>query len=549
MDASTAQPQQAAAASSSLGLSTVLDELTKKTIDILGRVLKKPPLTQKLLAKPPFRYLHDIFSELIRTHGFAPSLYTDTEMNSSNIKDKEGKVQYLTKMVDCIGIATGLEIRANPLKIVAGLDPEETNAMLQLIGKMVIKKVDTKNAIARVLAGEHQRAKPLSATPITGPKSAERKPIQDNTPKAPQLVGSKLNETDANVSAPIGNPETSKAKSVAVPNLQPSAVQPDSKSFISQEDVKSKPSDLNRSVHTLPNSSTTIANTAQNDPSSRIQPPSVVLKPDDKKHQTLEKNGSFPDMAVSEVPDKDDGSTTASQLSHVTIKRRERPISARAAPPKQRSTQISSEEIPKETLIIIPDGKHKDDEDDEFVAQAIESLNKGLNLGSTGFEQNKKHALNPDYEILGGLVNKILQTKKDLEGEPGNSDSERTSTTISKDPKGSAVKDIEELRESIQLLCKSTNPLSKTMDYMQEDVDSMNKELEIWRKESQSFKVMRDAEEQLTLESLVPLETQLKSISSSIDEQYEKIATTKEAIIQNDIAIQKILRGITTANK
>ncbi|KAH6571338.1 hypothetical protein BASA62_003923 [Batrachochytrium salamandrivorans] len=87
------------------------------------------------------------------------------------------------------------------------------------------------------------------------------------------------------------------------------------------------------------------------------------------------------------------------------------------------------------------------------------------------------------------------------------------------------------------------------MDYMQEDVDSMNKELEIWRKESQSFKVMRDAEEQLTLESLVPLETQLKSISSSIDEQYEKIATTKEAIIQNDIAIQKILRGITTANK
>ncbi|KAH6583925.1 hypothetical protein BASA60_001185 [Batrachochytrium salamandrivorans] len=528
MDASTAQPQQAAAASSSLGLSTVLDELTKKTIDILGRVLKKPPLTQKLLAKPPFRYLHDIFSELIRTHGFAPSLYTDTEMNSSNIKDKEGKVQYLTKMVDCIGIATGLEIRANPLKIVAGLDPEETNAMLQLIGKMVIKKVDTKNAIARVLAGEHQRAKPLSAKPIAGPKSAERKPIQDNTPKAPQLV---------------------KAKSVAVPNLQPSAVQPDSKSFISQEDVKSKPSDLNRSVHTLPNSSTTTANTAQNDPSSRIQPPSVVLKPDDKKHQTLEKNGSFPDMAVSEVPDKDDGSTTASQLSHVTIKRRERPISARAAPPKQRSTQISSEEIPKETLIIIPDGKHKDDEDDEFVAQAIESLNKGLNLGSTGFEQNKKHALNPDYELLGGLVNKILQTKKDLEGEPGNSDSERTSTTISKDPKGSAVKDIEELRESIQLLCKSTNPLSKTMDYMQEDVDSMNKELEIWRKESQSFKVMRDAEEQLTLESLVPLETQLKSISSSIDEQYEKIATTKEAIIQNDIAIQKILRGITTANK
>ena len=67
-------------------LSPVLEELTKKTIDILARVIKKPPLTQKLLAKPPFRYLHDIFSELIRLCAFVPGLYSEAEMNSENIK-------------------------------------------------------------------------------------------------------------------------------------------------------------------------------------------------------------------------------------------------------------------------------------------------------------------------------------------------------------------------------------------------------------------------------------------------------------------------------
>lgn len=40
------------------------DSVAKKTQETLGKVIKKPPLTEKLLSKPPFRYLHDIFSEV-----------------------------------------------------------------------------------------------------------------------------------------------------------------------------------------------------------------------------------------------------------------------------------------------------------------------------------------------------------------------------------------------------------------------------------------------------------------------------------------------------
>jgi hypothetical protein len=81
-----------------------LEEVTKKTIDILSRIIKKAPLTHKLLSKPPFRYLHDLFSEIIKISGFATGLYQPHEMNHENIKDKDSKISYLSKMIEMIRI-------------------------------------------------------------------------------------------------------------------------------------------------------------------------------------------------------------------------------------------------------------------------------------------------------------------------------------------------------------------------------------------------------------------------------------------------------------
>lgn len=48
--------------------------VVKRTQEALGKVIRRPPLTEKLLNKPPFRYLHDIITEVGAGLGCGPGL-------------------------------------------------------------------------------------------------------------------------------------------------------------------------------------------------------------------------------------------------------------------------------------------------------------------------------------------------------------------------------------------------------------------------------------------------------------------------------------------
>lgn len=43
-------------------MAEVSDITIKRTQDSLGKLIKKPALTDKLLRKPPFKFLHDIIA-------------------------------------------------------------------------------------------------------------------------------------------------------------------------------------------------------------------------------------------------------------------------------------------------------------------------------------------------------------------------------------------------------------------------------------------------------------------------------------------------------
>ncbi|CAM6088379.1 unnamed protein product [Calypogeia fissa] len=120
-------------------------------------LVKRPKLTDALLRKPPFRFLHDVISELCRQTGYAKGLFTSEELISTNVKDKESKVMYLQKIIDCVGVTLHASVPVRPVKIVAGLEPEQTNVFLQMLAAatMMDKEISDR-AVTNVLAGKKQ---------------------------------------------------------------------------------------------------------------------------------------------------------------------------------------------------------------------------------------------------------------------------------------------------------------------------------------------------------------------------------------------------------
>nr|XP_012216942.1 PREDICTED: TRAF3-interacting protein 1 isoform X1 [Linepithema humile] len=162
----------------------VRPEVIKKTQDLLGKYFKKPPLTEKLLRKPPFRFLHDIITAVIKETGFLEGLFTEEELNSDNIKDKETKLAFLTKLIDVVSeyfillyhhikyaydyiffleLISGANLTVRASKIISGQEPTKTNELLQAIGKALDKKVSSAEAI------EHYKS--LDKKAKTGAKS------------------------------------------------------------------------------------------------------------------------------------------------------------------------------------------------------------------------------------------------------------------------------------------------------------------------------------------------------------------------------------------
>ncbi|KAJ3313309.1 TRAF3-interacting protein 1 [Blyttiomyces sp. JEL0837] len=477
------QPPQPAADAPSI------DEIAKKTIDILSRIIKKPPLTAKLLSKPPFRYLHDIFSEIIRTTGYASGLYDDNEMVSDNVKDKDAKVAYLLKMVDCTGLATGVEVKANPLKIVAGMDPEDTNLMLQLMGKAILKKIDTSDAVKKVLNGEHQKkatVQPAKGSGQPPPQQAKAPaPAQSQSKAAPaeQKQSTSQPQQSSTAKSQASAPAEKTVKSSPSKDALPEKKTPQQSSSQPPPQREQKEQRDQRDQRDSRDSGEMSRDDEHDGPPSR--PP---IDNRDRDNGTVHglKNDNNRSQQDLNANDGDDPSLSA--RASMVPKRRERPTTARPAPPKVRPAELAVVEEPAIAPSIIQEGTKHEDEDEDYIIVGSEQESK---------RPSQKEEQDSD-EQHGGLVRKILDTKTKMEGAKTATEEDKKVEKAPKD-KSAARREIEALRESIQILCRSTNPLAKTMDYMQEDVDGMNKELDMWKKECKKYRLALEEENRFAI--------------------------------------------------
>jgi len=176
-----------------------MDDFAVLTQQTLGSLISRPKLTPKYLVKPPFRFLHDIVTEVIRTTGFAKGLFDQHEKNSEHITDKTGKVSFLTKIIECVSIAINEPVAVSPNKIVAGLEAEKTNRFLVQLHQAATSAVERSDLAVQMVLSRYGTANMQKAaeTPKSrtagiidgnaGPSNHQHEPLEapmspDNTP-------------------------------------------------------------------------------------------------------------------------------------------------------------------------------------------------------------------------------------------------------------------------------------------------------------------------------------------------------------------------------
>ncbi|KAJ1352328.1 Microtubule-binding protein MIP-T3 [Parelaphostrongylus tenuis] len=88
-------------------------------------LIDKPPLTDQLLSRPPFRFILDIVKSTISRTGYLKDRFSPDDLNPSKFNDKNSKLAFLESLVQTINDGSLDDVK--PSKIVAGKEPELTN--------------------------------------------------------------------------------------------------------------------------------------------------------------------------------------------------------------------------------------------------------------------------------------------------------------------------------------------------------------------------------------------------------------------------------------
>ncbi|XP_062389741.1 TRAF3-interacting protein 1 isoform X2 [Sardina pilchardus] len=618
--------------------------VVKKTQDTLGKVIKRPPLTEKLLNKPPFRYLHDILSEVIRTTGFFKGLYIESEMKSDNVKEKDSKIAFLQKAIDVVMLVSGEPLSVKPARIVAGHEPEKTNELLQAIGKCCLNKLNSDEAVKRVLAGEKVdlKSKASSSSKSQDKENREgrdghrdreeRKEIKESSqsraPKDPdqpreqegrrpekerhregersekgrERDRTKERDRDKDKSRDrdkdrARDKDKERERDRERDKEQEREVKARERGDVPRERERERrrERDRERERHkdteekARDKSERKVKAAEESRPKAHSEEPSKARKP------VPEENSEMPETESEESPARiprpssakgqrrwpkaggpdesdsegapaaerpaplENGDTTDAGPPHAAHRRIPRPSSARPAPPRVKKQESYTEVTPAERLGsgkpapgVIMDGKKlsedEDEDDEQFVVE--EAAPGPTDVPDMPAEASVE--LQGD-ESHGGLVKKILETKKDFEASPSSPKSNQERTLVSEAARRKerelVAREIERLRSSIQTVCRSALPLGKIMDYIQEDMDAMQNELQVWRRENKEHAQALLQEQKVTDGAVEPLKAELSELEQLIRDQQDKICAVKSNILRNEEKIQKMVLSINFSSQ
>lgn len=176
----------------------------------MGALITRPTLKPNLLQKPPFRFLHDIVSSLIGAAANWPAEYfSSEESDSATLDSSEKKMSWLKRLIEVVEAATGEDLSGVQVKkIVAGLEADKTNLLLQALARAAASGVTAKEAMERRAGGAKAKEAESKAasrvTPVKVTAAATAAPVEAVTsPQVPKLALKSVDEPPPPIVAPV----------------------------------------------------------------------------------------------------------------------------------------------------------------------------------------------------------------------------------------------------------------------------------------------------------------------------------------------------------
>lgn len=576
-------------------------------------------------------------------------LYSEAEMKSDNVKDKDAKIAFLQKAIDVVIMVTGESLAVKPARIVAGHEPERTNELLQAIAKCCLNKLSSDEAVQKVLAGEKTDVKGKTSSKLQNRESKAEEQKSHKEGRGESELKEKSVNQDQKYKEELKEEESKSKESDKRKDYENRHKNLDKDSFKegekhereknktrstkqgretekirdkekgdgeAEKDLehnkererkheggrekdrakekeknreKDKEHDKNRERGKDKDKRRERGKEAEHsreqgkEKKSTGSDESIVKKPAErslkekadvdkdsensvkisKQHSTKglrqrskpinegESASDAEDVLNTTAPEKivvAESVEIANEPPQITQRKLPRPSSARPAPPRIKSQESTEVLLPERngsakivSNVIID--KEEEDDDDQFVVEAALHLPEITEMAmepTVELEGDEKH---------GGLVKRILETKKDYELSQlpkSEKDKPLMSEAAKRKEKDIVAKEIDKFRGSIQSLCRSVLPLGKIMDYIQEDVDAMKNELQIWNNENKQLEESLQKEQGITDSVVEPLKAELAELDQLIKDEQDKICAKRANILKNNEKIQKMIHNINS---
>ncbi|CAG9573601.1 conserved hypothetical protein [Leishmania major strain Friedlin] len=476
-----------------------MEAIIEKTQKELGAVIQAPKLTDKLLSRPPFRYIHDIVMSFMKATGFPDGLFDADQRDSAKVADKKAKVQFLEKLIAAVEAATGTPVAARPAKIVAGEEAEKTNELFQQLARCAALSSAQKAAAVRKVSGGGEPAPVAAAAPA--PSSKKESGETKAPPSETEEERTKRREEERRRRHEEKKREAEKAKERTAAD-PPSRTKEETKQAAAT--AASGETERHRHREERKRESTEAVDTATT--SARKAPPRP--KP---THEVIEAQNAAADArpavgviregkrgkadTESEDEEKEDWQKVAEQYE---------------VKPAARTAAVAEDADVKGLL-----GQQalKAKREQEAAARRAEVTGDGAAAATPA----------------GGGI--IIHSSKNTASRGGGSHALGDS-------------DLNQLREQLQLLTKASNPLGKFLEAIHDDIDSMTRELEMWRSESRNQALAAAEARRQTEESLQEIHANLQNLEDAISDQVLKTNNLRQTILANDAAMEVMAKTI-----